>query len=54
MKDEKKLKSILIMMLPYLIRNFQEKIMLLNVARLEVYEPMTYDGGIKGVCKRFI
>ena len=30
---------------------FPRKIMLLNVARLEVYEPMTYDGGIKGYVK---
>ena len=29
-------------------KEFPRKIMLLNVARLEVYEPMTYDGGIKG------
>lgn len=32
-------------------KEFPRKIMLLNVARLEVYEPMTYDGGIKGYVK---
>lgn len=29
-------------------REFPRRIMLLNVARLEVYEPTTYEGGIKG------